>query len=96
MIEKISDISGVGAVSGVKSRKGMGFGQEGDAASDGLAVSAFAREMANISLEISKIPDVREDKVKDLKRQVDEGTYSPDLKELAGRLIWAGINKVED
>jgi len=96
MIEKINELSSVGAVSAVKSRKGAGYGQEGDQAGDGLAVSAFAREMANISFEMSKVPEVREDKINDLKRQIDEGTYNPDLRELAGRLIWAGINKIED
>ncbi|MDR1965838.1 MAG: flagellar biosynthesis anti-sigma factor FlgM [Synergistaceae bacterium] len=97
MIEKINDISGVGAVGKAKSRRGVAFGYD-DAVtgSDGLAVSPFAREMANISLELGKIPEVREDRVKDLKRQVDEGRYNPDLNALAGRLLWAGINKVED
>ena len=96
MIEKIGELGGVGAVNGVKSRRGAGYGPEGENVADGLAVSPFAREMANISFEMSRIPEVREDKIKDLKRQIDEGTYNPDLRELAGRLVWAGINKIED
>jgi negative regulator of flagellin synthesis FlgM len=96
MIEKINELGGVSPVSGVKSRKGAGYGQENETSADGLAVSSFAREMANISFEMSKVPEVREDRVKDLKRRVDEGNYNPDLRELAGRLIWAGINKIED
>ena len=96
MIEKINEVSGVSPVNGVKPRKGAGYGPEGESVSDGLAVSPFAREMANISLEMSRVPEVREDKVRDLKRQIDEGVYNPDLRELAGRLIWAGINRIED
>jgi negative regulator of flagellin synthesis FlgM len=97
MIEKINDAAGVGSVGGVKHRKNAGYGAEGDSfGSDGLAVSPFAREMANISFELGKIPEVREDRVRDLKRQVEEGKYDPDLKALAGRLLWAGINKIED
>jgi flagellar biosynthesis anti-sigma factor FlgM len=98
MIEKINDLTGVGGVSGVQRRKSAGYyGQDETSANgDGLAVSSFAREMANISFELSQIPEVREDKVKDLKRQIDEGSYNPDLRGLAGRLIWAGINKIED
>ena len=96
MIEKINEIGGVGAVNGVKSRRGAGYGPDGESVSDGLAVSPFAREMANISQEMSRIPEVREDRVQDLKRQIEEGSYNPDLRELAGRLIWAGINKIED
>ena len=96
MIEKINEVGGVGAVSGVKSRRGVGYGPDGENLADGLAVSPFAREMANISQEMSRIPEVREDRIKDLKRQIDEGSYNPDLRELAGRLIWAGINRIED
>ncbi|MDR1509561.1 MAG: flagellar biosynthesis anti-sigma factor FlgM [Synergistaceae bacterium] len=97
MIEKVNDAAAVGSVGGVKHRKGVGSGAEGDVLwSDGLAVSQFAREMANISFELGKIPEVREDRVRDLKRQVEEGKYDPDLKALAGRLLWAGINKTED
>ena len=96
MIEKIGEVGGVGAVNGVKSRKGAGYGLDGESVADGLAVSQFAREMANISQEMSRIPDVREDRIMDLKRQIEEGSYNPDLRELAGRLVWAGINKIED
>ncbi|MDR0765023.1 MAG: flagellar biosynthesis anti-sigma factor FlgM [Synergistaceae bacterium] len=96
MIEKISGLTGAGAVNDIKKRHGVGVGYDGETSVDGLAVSSFAREMAKISFELSKIPDVREDRVKDLKRRVEEGTYAPNLEALAGRLIWAGINKIED
>ena len=96
MIEKINGLAGIGSVNDVKKHRDAGFGFDGETSADGLAVSAFAREMANISLELSKIPDVREDRVKDLKRRIEEGTYEPNLQALAGRLIWAGINKIED
>jgi negative regulator of flagellin synthesis FlgM len=93
MIEKINEIAGISPVSGIKSKRG--WGQEGIASSqDGLAVSPFAREMANISNELAKVPDVREDKVRDLKRQIEEGSYSVDLDALAKRLVWAGINRI--
>jgi flagellar biosynthesis anti-sigma factor FlgM len=95
MIEKINDVGGVSAVNAAKARKGTGYGA-GEAAGDGLAVSPFAREMANISMEMSRVPEVREDRVRDLKRQIDDGTYNPDLRALAGRLVWAGINKTGD
>lgn len=96
MIEKINGLTGVSSVNDVKKRRDVGFGADGETSADGLAVSAFAREMANISLELNKIPEVREDRIKDLKRQIEDGTYEPNLKALAGRLVWAGINKIED
>ncbi|MDR3164638.1 MAG: flagellar biosynthesis anti-sigma factor FlgM [Synergistaceae bacterium] len=96
MIEKINELTGVGSVSGVQKRRDSSFGAEKETSADGFVVSDFAREMANISLELNKIPEVREDRVKDLKRQVEEGTYAPNLEALADRLIWAGINRIED
>jgi flagellar biosynthesis anti-sigma factor FlgM len=95
VIEKINEIAGVSPVSGVKSKRS--WGQEELASSqDGLAVSPFAREMANISNELAKVSDVREDKVRDLKRKIEEGSYSVDLEALAKRLVWAGINRIEE
>ena len=96
MIEKIKEVAGAASVGSVKA-KVRAYPEAGDsfASRDGLQVSSFAREMANISLELSKVPDVRDDKIKDLKRQLDEGTYNPDVRSLAGRLLWAGINKID-
>jgi anti-sigma28 factor (negative regulator of flagellin synthesis) len=97
MIDKINDVTGLGSVGSAKPRsRAVWGGGEFSPGSDGLVVSPFAREMANISFELSKVPEVREDRIKDLKRQVEEGSYDPDLRALAGRLIWAGINKIED
>lgn len=97
MIDKINELQGAAPVNGIKSRKwGLQAAEEAAIAQDGLAVSPFAREMANISAEMAKVPDVREDKVRDLKRRIEEGTYNPDLNAVAARLIWAGINRIED
>ncbi len=97
MIEKINELSGVSSVGGVKFKRDARFdlGEETASSHDDLAVSSFAREMANISASLSKVPEIREAKVEDLKRQIDEGTYKPDLRALANRLVWAGINKIE-
>ena len=94
MIEKINDVTGVSSVQGAKQKRGYSV-EDGFTPQDGLAVSSFAREMANITAELNKVPEVREDKVADLKKQIDEGTYKPDLDALASRLIWAGINRTE-
>ena len=95
MIEKINEVTGASQVGRIKSKRG--WSQEELASSqDGLAVSPFAREMANISNELAKIPDVREDRVRDLKRQIEEGSYSVDVDALAKRLVWAGINRIEE
>jgi negative regulator of flagellin synthesis FlgM len=95
MIDKINEISGISPVGGVKAKRSALF-DESRESQDGFAVSSFAREMANISSELAKIPEVREDKIRDLKRQIEEGTYNPDLKALASNLVWAGINRIEE
>ena len=96
MIEKIEKVFGISPVGAVKQKKGPVFGEALKSKDDDLAVSAFAREMANISNELAKVPEIREDKVQELKSQIEEGSYKPDLKILAERLIWAGINKNEE
>lgn len=96
MIEKINEITGVSPVVGIKQKRGVpGFQDESSSATDGLAVSSFAREMANISAELAKVPEIREERVAELKKQIDEGSYKPNLNALAERLVWAGINKTE-
>jgi flagellar biosynthesis anti-sigma factor FlgM len=96
VIEKINNVTGVGGVGALKQKRGSGWDtEEFSVAADDLEVSPFAREMANISAELNRIPDVREDLVSDLRKRVAEGTYEPDLNALASRLIWAGINKTE-
>lgn len=98
MIDKIHEISGAGATGGIKGKRGSLLDFEYDESTgreDGLAVSAFAREMARISEELSKIPDVREDRVKTLAEQIENGTYKPNFEELARRLVWAGITESE-
>lgn len=96
MIEKINEVSGAGAIGSVKPKRGMALDFEESAGTqDGLAVSPFAREMANISSELNKISDVREEEVEDLRRRIEEGTYNPDLRMLARRLLWAGISEAE-
>jgi negative regulator of flagellin synthesis FlgM len=96
MIEKIEKVFGVSPVSAVKQRKSPVFGEALKSKDDDLAVSDFAREMANISSELAKVPEIREDKVQELKSQIEAGSYNPDLKILAERLVWAGINKSEE
>lgn len=95
MIEKIHDVTGVGSVGAAKQKRGYAYDDGAVSPQDGLAVSSFAREMAKISDEMSRIPEVREEKVNAIKEQVEAGTYQPDMNALAARLVWAGITKTE-
>lgn len=99
MIDKINEMTGAGAAGGIKGKRGTWLDFEYDGQvnrEDGLAVSSFAREMANIANELNKVPEVREAKVAEIKSQIDNGTYNPNLKALAQRLVWAGITNPEN
>ncbi len=95
MIEKISGVYGPKAIDKVNGKKGYSSPKE-EARTDGVEFSSFAVELAKVSGELKKIPDVREDLVDDLKRQISAGTYSPDMQKVARSLIAAGLMKPEE
>ncbi len=70
-----------------KSRLPAGEGGEGDA----VTVSVFARELSSAVAELSRGSEVREARVEDLRERIQSGTYQPDLRTLAARLVWAGV-----
>jgi negative regulator of flagellin synthesis FlgM len=94
MVDHIGGIAKVSPADGVKLKKQGVFGA-GSEATDDLSVSSFAREMAGISNEMAKIPEVRQDKVDDLKNRIENGKYAVDTDALARRLVWAGITRAE-
>lgn len=97
MINKINEVQSSVSVNGMKNKRwGLMGADESQASVDSLGVSSFAREMANISAEMAKVPEVREDLVADIKRRIAEGTYKVDNDALAARLVWAGITRAED
>lgn len=63
----------------------------GEGSKDGVEFSSFAVELSKVSGELKKIPDVREDLVDGLRKQIEEGTYAPDLEKIARSLIVAGL-----
>jgi len=89
MIEKIRGVYEVQPVDKVRQQKAEAKGRKDDA--DGVEVSPFAKELAAASAEMKKIPDVRQEKVEQIKKEIEGGTYSPDLREVARRLFLAGI-----
>lgn len=94
MIDRIQKIYGAGAIEPIKRRAGQKnppSAPRESGAADGLEVSAFGREMAKAIAELRKIPDVRADRVQDLKKQIDSGAYRVDSEGLASRLIEAGL-----
>lgn len=56
-------------------------------AGDTVALSNQARLLATAMTVAQSAPDVRSDKVRELKAQVQNGTYKPDVKKAAANLL---------
>jgi len=54
---------------------------------DTIALSPEARLLATSVSTASSAPDTRADKVRDLKEQVQSGTYKPDIRKAAANLL---------
>lgn len=54
---------------------------------DKVALSPEARLLATTLSTANSAPDVRADKVRELKEQVQAGTYKPDIKKAAANLL---------
>jgi negative regulator of flagellin synthesis FlgM len=57
------------------------------APSDKVDISGRSREIAEIMSSIDQLPDVRAQKVAELKQAVDAGTYSIDPQKIAEKLL---------
>ncbi len=62
---------------------------------DGVEVSSFGQVLskAMVGGDIKKVSETRKDVVQAVKAQIDAGTYRPDIRLLATRLVAAGITR---
>ena len=56
-------------------------------ASDKVEISSFGKELQIAKQAVSNAPDVREDKVAELKNQIANGTYSVSPESFAEKLL---------
>ncbi len=70
-----------------KSAESASGQQQSDSNGDTVSLSSEARLRGAAFAEASQAPDVRQEKVKDLKERVKNGTYKPDLKKAATNLL---------
>ncbi|MBP7060017.1 MAG: flagellar biosynthesis anti-sigma factor FlgM [Lachnospiraceae bacterium] len=54
---------------------------------DEVQISSFGKDLQVAKQEVKSSPDVREDKVAQLKSQIDAGTYSVNTDDFAGILL---------
>ncbi|MBN2221437.1 MAG: flagellar biosynthesis anti-sigma factor FlgM [Vallitaleaceae bacterium] len=54
---------------------------------DEVTFSSFAMELAGAKKEVDKVPDVRMDKVNDIKAQIEAGKYNIAASQIADKLL---------
>ncbi|MEN6317582.1 MAG: flagellar biosynthesis anti-sigma factor FlgM [Syntrophaceae bacterium] len=50
-------------------------------------LSAMARDIQQLRDAVNQLPDVREDKIRELKEQVDKGTYAVNGQKIAEKMV---------
>lgn len=76
---KISQVFGSNKVNKVK-KTGSSFG-------DKLELSRTGSDYSIAKQAIAQVPDVREDKVNDIKNRIESGTYNIDMEEVAEKIV---------
>ena len=59
--------------------------------SDTVVISDAARRVQEARRQLDEIPDVREDKVAQLRNQIQNGTYEIDSEKIASKMIKEGL-----
>jgi negative regulator of flagellin synthesis FlgM len=54
---------------------------------DQISLSGAAKDIGRLQLSVSKLPDVRPDKVNDVKNAINSGTYNVKGDAVAGKLL---------
>ena len=70
--------------------------QQATESSDTVSVSAEARLRGAALAEASTAPDIRADKVRELKEKVRAGSYQPDIRKAAANLIRDDLHLLVD
>jgi negative regulator of flagellin synthesis FlgM len=58
---------------------------------DDVSISAQVDKVRTLAAQLTDLPEVREDKVAELKRQIDAGTYNPSGNDIAFSMLKEAI-----
>ena len=86
-IEPIQSQPPIREVNNVKSRPEAEPTAEAASKSDSVEISERAHELARAQRAVEAAPDVRADRVAELKKQIEEGTYNVPAEALADMLL---------
>ncbi len=92
-MDKVSKIYGINPVKPLEEvkRARKQINEKGKSNSDKIQLSSFAKELQVAFSELQNITEVRMEKVQQLKKEIEAGTYNPDLKAVAFKLIRSGV-----
>lgn len=71
-----------------------GVGAVGKPAGDKVSLSSNARDIQIAKDAVEAAPEIREEAVQDLKKEVDNGTYTVDSGQVAEKMLGANIDEV--
>jgi negative regulator of flagellin synthesis FlgM len=87
------DLGGVNFQKPEKTKDKSAEGKSGEVISkdDKITLSGPARDIGRLQTEVSKLPDVRTDRVEEVKNAINSGTYDVKGDAVAGKLLQDAI-----
>lgn len=84
---RINGVNNIGNVYKTKKSSKAYGASAPSAGKDQVTFSSFAKELAVAKKEVDKTPEVRMDKVNDIKSQIQAGQYNVSASQLADKLL---------
>lgn len=88
----VSNVSGVYGVRQQRSFKASERVSRAEEKRDYVALSTQAKDFQNVRKVLSKVPDIREDKVNDIRQRIQNGEYSVSASDIADKIISGYFN----
>lgn len=90
---KINNVTGAMGAYNQQSTRKVARGKEvaRTEKSDGVSLSKEAQEVRNLKDKLAQAPDVRQDRIEGLRRQIADGTYRPSSREIAARMLGSRV-----
>lgn len=85
------EISGVNLPKPDRAKEKTGERSEEVLSKDQVTVSEKAKEIGRLQMEVSKLPEIRTDRVDEIKNAINAGTYNVKGEAVAGKLLKEAI-----
>ena len=59
--------------------------------SDGVELSPEAQLVLSLKDKVTQAPEVRQERIEELRKQIASGTYRPDMRDVADRMLKARV-----